>query len=192
MIELRQESPDCLEAYAEVPIAFEVRSLLEVSARDAGLRGLSLTERVVATPYTKDYDALPGNHPRDWPHTFDVTRWGVLSSWTAGQRIGGAVIAFGSADVELLAGRDDLASLWDLRVRPDHRRRGHGQALFSAAAQWARSRGCRWLKIETQNINVPACRLYASLGCTLGALDRFAYPTLPDEIQLLWYHALDC
>jgi hypothetical protein len=48
-------------------------------------------------------------------------------------------------------------------------------------------RGCRRLKVETQNTNVPACRLYASQGCTLGAIHRFAYPELPEEIQLLWY-----
>lgn len=36
----------------------------------------------------------------------------------------------------------------------------------------------------------PACRFYARQGCTLGALHRYAYPTLPDEAQLLWYKPL--
>ena len=28
------------------------------------------------------------------------------------------------------------------------------------------------------------------MGCELGAMHRFAYPELPDEVQLLWYKAL--
>jgi hypothetical protein len=28
------------------------------------------------------------------------------------------------------------------------------------------------------------------LGCTLGGIDRFAYPRLPGEVQLLWRKAL--
>jgi hypothetical protein len=44
--------------------------------------------------------------------------------------------------------------------------------------------------IETQNTNVPACHFYTARGCELGAINRFAYPTLPNEIQLLWYKDL--
>ena len=61
-----------------------------------------------------------------------------------------------------------------------------GRALFEAATRGARQRGCRLLLIETQNVNVPACRFYAAQGCTLGAIDRFAYADLPDETQLIW------
>jgi len=28
------------------------------------------------------------------------------------------------------------------------------------------------------------------MGCTLGAIDRFAYPGLPGEVQLRWWKAL--
>ena len=55
---------------------------------------------------------------------------------------------------------------------------------------WVVARGCRWLKVETQNINVPACRFYAKQGCVLGAIHRFAYPDYPNEAQLLWYKDL--
>jgi hypothetical protein len=37
---------------------------------------------------------------------------------------------------------------------------------------------------------VPACRFYQKMGCTLGAIDRFAYPGLPAEVRLLWWKAL--
>ena len=87
----------------------------------------------------------------------------------------------------MLAGRDDLAALWDLRVHPDHRRRGVGRRLFDRAAAWARAKGCRQLRVETQNINVPACKFYAKQGCYLGAVQYGAYPAYPAEVQLFWY-----
>jgi GNAT superfamily N-acetyltransferase len=65
-----------------------------------------------------------------------------------------------------------------------------GRALFVAAEAWAVARGCKQLMVETQNVNVDACRFYAAVGCELGAIHRFAYPELPDEIQLLWFKTL--
>jgi hypothetical protein len=65
-----------------------------------------------------------------------------------------------------------------------------GSALFARAAAWAKAKGCQQLKIETQNVNVPACRLYAKRGCELGAIRRWAYPGQNDEVQLLWYRDL--
>ena len=53
-----------------------------------------------------------------------------------------------------------------------------------------RKQGCKQLKIEAQNNNVPACRFYAARGCHLGAIDRYAYahnPRLADETMLIWY-----
>ena len=38
--------------------------------------------------------------------------------------------------------------------------------------------------------NVAACRFYVRQGCTLGAVNRLAYPNLPNEIQMLWYKDL--
>ena len=77
-----------------------------------------------------------------------------------------------------------------LRVLLRERGGGIGSALFPAAEDWARARGCRWPKIETQNVNVPACRVYHQMCCTLGAIDRFAYPGKPAEVQLSWWKAL--
>ena len=80
--------------------------------------------------------------------------------------------------------------LWDLRVHPDARRQKAGSALFAAAAAWAQSKGCSELKVETQNTNVPACRFYAEQKCVLRQVNRNAYPSLPSEIQSLWYKHL--
>ena len=189
-IEAATDPVAALREYASVPIAFEVRSVLDVAEQDAGSAGFVLTERRLDAPYVKDYDAIPGEHPAGWAERFDVSRWGMLAARADGRRVGGAVIAFDTDGVDMLEGRRDLAVLWDLRVSPEMRGAVVGAALFRAAEAWAAARGCRWLKVETQNINVPACRFYARQGCALGAIHRFAYPDLPDEVMLLWYKDL--
>lgn len=189
-IEFREEPVAALAGYASVPIAFEVRERLAVVAPAAGVDGLRLVVEPVAAPYVKDYDALPGEGPATWPARFAGARWVVLAAWADGARVGGAVVVRDVPHAGGGAGRADVATLWDLRVAPVWRRRGVGEALFEAAAAWARARGAAWLAAETQSVNVPACRLYARCGCELGAIDRFAYPSLPDEVQLTWYRAL--
>lgn len=189
-VEIREELLTDLDAYARVPISFQVRSILEVSGRDGGLGGLELVERSQCPAFEKDYDAVSGNHPTEWPQRFDVTNWGLLSAWSHGERVGGGVIAFRTPGLTMLEGRNELAVLWDLRVAPRIRQRGVGRALFAEASRWASARDCRWLKVETQNVNVPASRFYASQGCVLGTIHRFAYPEFPDEVQLLWYKDL--
>ena len=181
-----EESLDRLAEHAGVSIAFTVESVMDVELQDRGLLGMLLRERVLEPPYEKDYDALPGNHPLDWPRRFDVSQWGLLAARVGGERIGGAVIAFRTPGLELLEAREDLALLWDLRVARPFRGQGVGRTLFSAAEAWARARGCSRLRVETQNVNVPACRFYVRMGCELARIDRFAYPDLPGEVQLLF------
>lgn len=185
-LEIREETSDMLGEYARIPIAFEVGSIVE--ARSAAPGGeFVLDERRLSMQFVKDYDAIPDNGPLDWPKRFDVSPWGFLVACVEGSRVGGATVVIHCPDVDMLEERDDLAVLWDLRVAPDARGTGVGSALLAAAEQWALERGARWLKVETQNINAPACRLYARHGFTLASVNAFAYPDLPYEIQFLWY-----
>jgi len=188
-VEAREEPASSLAEFDQIPISFAVRSIFDVSGPDdAG--AFVLAERGLADPWLKDYDADSGEGPTRWANRFDISKWGFLSAWMDDRRVGAAVVAFDTPGVEMLEGRRDLAVLWDLRVVPEARGQGAGAALFRAAEDWARARGCTELKIETQNINVPACRFYARQGCVLRAVDPAAYPTLPGEIQLLWYKPL--
>jgi ribosomal protein S18 acetylase RimI-like enzyme len=191
-VEITEEHPHFLAEYARISIAFEVRSVYEVAAAAGGLGGLVLVERGVATPWVKDYDALPGGSPLAWPDRFDVSRWGLLAARAPGGKVvGAAAVAHDAPDLELLLrGRSDVAVLFDLRVAPEARGRGVGTALLAAAEAWSAARRARRLMIETQNVNAAACRFYARRGCVLGGIDRFAYPALPEETQLLWYKAL--
>ena len=99
------------------------------------------------------------------------------------------MLAFDTPGVDLLRGRG-VAAIWDIRVEPTRRRTGVGDILFHAAEDWARSRGARTLIVETQNINVPACRFYDRMGCSLAAINRLAYRDLPEEVQLVWSKVL--
>ena len=145
---------------------------------------LTVCERILDEPYCKDYDTLEA--PATWTSRFDISNWGLLGAFADGRRVGGAVIAFDSAGIEILEGREGFAALWDLRVKPDCRGRGIGAALFRAVEHWAALKGCTELRIETQNNNVPACRFYERQGCELRQINPDAYPTLPYEIQLIW------
>ena len=189
-MEIYEGSVRDLAEYASISIAYDMTSVLELSLRDGGLGGFALVERALRAPVKKDYDEERENHPTEWPQRFDMSNWGVLAAKQRGQWVGGALVAFKTSGVTMLEGRTDLAVLWDIQVAPRARGRGVGSALFTAATQWAIGRECTTLKVETQNVNVPACRFYARQGCVLGAIDRFAYPDLPDEVQLLWYKDL--
>ena len=186
-LDLRTISSAELEEYASVPINFTVRSRLRLKLNDFGLGGISLVEETVAAPYLKDYDNI--EKPTDWPLLFDTSRWLFTVAFADGLAVGAVTVAWDTPGVHLLRGQRNLACVWDIRVHPDWRGRGIGTALFQRAADWSQGKGCRLLQIETQNINVPACRFYQHQGCTLGTIDRYGYLGTPveDEVLLLWY-----
>lgn len=189
-VEIIEESAAALPDYEKVSIAFWVKSVFCITPINSGLGGLRFVEESVA-PYVKDYDEYESERPTRWPQRWDISHWGILSAFKGLQRVGGAAVAWRTFELQMLEGANDLACLWDLRVHPDYRRQGIGRLLFERSVAWSRQRGCRWLKVETQNINVPACRFYASHGCELGAINRYAYPSKLSEVQLLWYLQLD-
>lgn len=189
-IQISEEPISALAELSQVSIAFEVDRVFDIEPQAGSPSGFVLSERAICTPYVKDYDAIEGGGPTHWARRFDISNWGLIAARLTGRRVGGAVIAFNTADISMLEGRSDLAVLWDIRVSPEFRGQGVGSALFGAAEAWALARGCRQLKVETQNINVPACKFYARQRCVLRGIQRFAYPQLPDEVQLFWYKDL--
>lgn len=190
-VRLSEEPIAALAEHGRIPIAFRVDRVLDVEARAPGLGGFDFRELPLDVPYMKDYDAAADGGPARWAERFDVSKWGLVAARIEGARAGGVVIAWDTPGVDMLRGRRDLAVLWDLRVAPRFRRRGVGAALFRAAEAWAAARGCRRLEVETQDVNVPACRFYAREGCVLASVTPHAYPDLPGETQLLWGKILD-
>ena len=190
MLEIIEIRTDRLEDYASIPMTVLISSVFALQLEDGGLDGISFKETPVV-PYVKDYDNDSGS-PTTWPQQFFIENWGLFLALQNGALVGGAAVAWNTNGSNLLEGRSDLAVLWDIRVDPQHRREGVGEALFAHATDWARSKGCTRFKIETQNINVPACRFYRRMGCELGTIHRYAYaPPLDHEVQLNWYFDLE-
>lgn len=185
-INVRENPNVSLGDYEAIPISFQVDRVLRVERPPESFTGFVFSEQQLDVPYIKDYDQ-PDSKPSVWANNWDISKWGILTADDRGTLVGGAVVAWDTPEILQLQGRRDICALWDIRVLPPYRGRGVGTALFRAAADWARARGAVGMKIETQSINVPACRFYASQGCTLSAVDVNAYPELPHEIPLIWY-----
>jgi streptothricin acetyltransferase len=82
------------------------------------------------------------------------------------------------------------AFVCDLTVDLPYRRVGVGSRLIARAARWAGGRKLAGVMVETQNINVPACRFYESCGFALGGIDAQLYRGLPElagEMALFYY-----
>jgi GNAT superfamily N-acetyltransferase len=185
--------PDDYSLYDGIPSRFMVESVYRVEDIDRGLGGFRLVESKVDTPYAKDYD-VDYRTVSAWSKEFDLRPWGLFLAREDDRPVGGAAVAVGSCLYPLdKFQREDMTVLWDIRVHPDARNKGIGRKLFLHAAEWARSQGFGQLGIEAQNVNVPACRFYARMGCILGAIHRFGYagcPPVADEAMLLWYYDL--
>jgi len=177
--------PDQLHVYSGISIAFEVRSRLAVEVADEGFGGIRLREEPVDPPYWKDYD-IDGNGPSGWPANWPIANWGLLLAYSAGTAVGGAAVAANSPGMHMTERYPDSACLWDIRVQTGFRSQGIGAMLLKEAEVWAMERGYRRMHVETQNVNVPACRFYRSKGFRLFAVDLRAYPELPDETMMLW------
>jgi streptothricin acetyltransferase len=187
-VNIVEETHGSLAEYEKVSIAFRVETFFRVELIENGLGGIVLSEETLATPFVKDYD--DHEKPSGWAKRFDLSNWGFFSAFAGEKRIGGAAVAWKTPELLMLEGQEDAACLWDLRVAPEFRGKGVGKRLFEYALNWARARNCRLFKVETQNINVPACRFYEQQGCHLGAFNLNAYPPEMNEIQLIWYRNL--
>lgn len=186
-VEIHQLGIDALARYSEIPISLQVESVFCVDTKENGLSGIELHEEKIARPYIKDYDAVRGEGPTRWLKKFDMSHWGIFVAFQEEQHVGGTVVAPGAYVGDL---DKRFAQLFDIRVHPEARRRGIGTRLLRQAVDWARQCGCKYLKIETQNTNVPACKFYAKQGCKLGSIDVYAYTGYPEsehEARLVWY-----
>lgn len=185
-MQIQQAKVSDLAQYAEIPISFMVNSIMEVSGDSP--ESFTLSEHPVSKPWLNDYDIH--SSPLLLPTRFDLSNWAVFLASNDVKPIGGCIVAHNTPGVDMLQGRTDLAVLWDIRVDPNYRGRSIGSRLFETAIAWARSRGCIELHVETQNINVPACRFYQNMGCTLLRVVRGAYGDCPDEHQLIWHRTI--
>lgn len=185
-----REPLSALQEHGRISTAFRVDHRFVPGPEGSGLESLVLEP--VEPPYVKDYDRDAGHGPEGWPERSGATDWGVFGAFEDSIRIGGALVGANGPDTDWPGGCENGAVLWDLRVAPAHRGRGVGSALFRSVLEWAHERQLASLIVETQNVNVPACRFYERQGCRLVQFDREAYPDHPDEARLIWTRDLRC
>ena len=185
---IRQIGPDQYRDYAAIDPSYEVASVLRIVPREGGLGGLQFLEEDIIPPYAKGSDSAEDS-PSSWPPAKEPGEFAAFLAMEGDLAVGGAAVVVNPTGAFLFERREALAGLWDLRVRPGHRRTGIGTQLLTRAADWARERACTQLRIESQNVNVAACHFYAR-RCTLGGVERYGYAACPDvahEAMLLWY-----
>lgn len=94
-------------------------------------------------------------------------------------------------------GQISLRSNWngytlieDIAVAKKCRQKGIGKALLQQAVEWARQNNCMGLMLETQDVNVSACRFYAKNNFVIGGVDTMLYSKFPTahELAIYWYH----
>jgi GNAT superfamily N-acetyltransferase len=185
-LETVEESPDVLGQYGTIPIAFEVRERLEIGDLARGIDPIQFRCVPVVPPYIKNYDAIAGHAPADWPGRWNLSNWWFAAAFLDGVRAGGVALVLDASQMDGESARPDEAIVWDLRVAPERRRCGIGRKLVEHAEDHARILGKNWMKVETQDINVPACRFYEKLGYRLRSINPSAYPELPGEVQVIW------
>ena len=108
--------------------------------------------------------------------------------------------AFLARSGDRIVGRLLISEHWNRRswidglvIDSGSRRLGAGRALMARAEAWTRSRGLTGIMLETQNVNVAACRFYERCGFVLGGFDQRLYRGFdPDtiEVAFFWYREL--
>ena len=176
-----------LKEYHKVSIRFSSDTIYPEELFIGKAEDIRLVETPVP-PFIKDYDEHES--PYQWVEKWDISNWRILKAEMDGKYIAGAVIAYNTNGVNMLEGRDDIAVLWDIRVSPEHRGKKIGEKLFKEAVKFAEVKNCKFLKIETQNINVNACKFYKKMGCYLGEYSINEYKDFSDEIMMLWYYQI--
>jgi ribosomal protein S18 acetylase RimI-like enzyme len=172
-ITIREVDSDTVQHAKKYGSSFEVRSKLVLHAENAQI---SYTI-VDVPPYTKQYGAEEFD-PRSYTGGSDRT---IFFAYVDGKLAG---------QIRLQKSWNGYAYIDDIAVEPECRGQGVGHALLEHAIAWARTKGFPGMMLETQDNNVPGCRLYASCGFELRGFDTHLYKALDpasDEIALYWY-----
>lgn len=86
---------------------------------------------------------------------------------------------------------NNYAFIEDVRVDANCRGEGLGIRLVECAKEWAKARNLAGISLETQNINVRACKFYESCGFMIGGIDNSVYKGIDSEnheIAMYWYY----
>ncbi len=77
----------------------------------------------------------------------------------------------------------------DIAVCKSARHKGIASSLIKEAQNWAVKNDLKGLMLETQDINLAACKLYSRNGFEIGSVDTMLYHNLETkgEMAIIWY-----
>ncbi|RIX51503.1 GNAT family N-acetyltransferase [Paenibacillus nanensis] len=132
-------------------------------------------EETYSEPYFKEYEL----------EEVDTSYIGGTDKAVYLYYVGGCCVG----QIRLRGNWNGFAMIEDICVARDWRQKGVGSALLDKAEEWARQKGYLGLMLETQDVNVSACRFYAKNGFVIGAVDTMLYSNFStaDEIAIYWY-----
>lgn len=184
--EIKSPRKTDLQRCASIDPSFEVDSYFDGTNGTNGLKGIALTEKR-CDRYVKNYDRISCNHPVEWSTVIDTDHASLFFVCEGKRDLAAALLLYGFDQIP-----ENTATIWDIRVEPESRRKGVAGVLLERMIQSALDGSCEILKAETQNNNVGACKFYAKRGFSLGTIKRYAYaePELRNEIMLVWYKEL--
>lgn len=92
--------------------------------------------------------------------------------------------------IRLRSNWNGYALVEDIRVQKDSRHQGIGSRLLQAAVEWAKRNHFAGLVLETQDVNLSACRFYAKHRFVIGSVDTMLYSNFSTagEVAILWYY----
>ncbi|MDY8046617.1 GNAT family N-acetyltransferase [Paenibacillus polymyxa] len=92
--------------------------------------------------------------------------------------------------IKLCTNWNGYALIEDIAVAKDWRHKGIGAALLSKATEWAKQNNLVGLMLETQDVNVLACRFYAKNNFVIGGVDTMLYSNFSTahEKAIFWYY----
>ena len=86
---------------------------------------------------------------------------------------------------------NNFAYIEELYVSEAIRGQGIGRRLVKRAEDWAAERRLKGLMLETQDLNLAACRFYVKTGFRIGGADTLLYEGLGTELAeeraIFWY-----
>lgn len=91
--------------------------------------------------------------------------------------------------IKVFAGMLGKGHIADLDIDSEYRRSGIGTKLMDSATAWCREQNFTGVTLETQDINLQACRFYTKYGFELSGINtkKFALSKYENEIAVYFY-----
>ncbi|MFE1628904.1 GNAT family N-acetyltransferase [Brevibacillus reuszeri] len=92
--------------------------------------------------------------------------------------------------IKLCINWNGYALIEDIAVAKDWRQKGIGTILLQKAIEWAIQNNLAGVMLETQDVNISACRFYAKNNFVIGGVDNMLYSTFQTahEKAVFWYY----